>query len=88
MWSDVLAIFMDAAQHGMQCQVATGFSTVVSCSDFAGFSSDYFQRKVGSFFNQVTINGKFTRFYILNQHHSKSEINFCRNHVVDFRTCM
>ena len=31
---------------GMHCRVATGFSTVVSCSDFTGFSSYYFQRKV------------------------------------------
>ena len=31
---------------GMHCRVATEFSTVVSRSDFTGFSSDNFQRKV------------------------------------------
>ena len=30
---------------GMHCKVATGFSTVVSCSDFTGFSY-CFQRKL------------------------------------------
>ena len=33
----------------MQCRVAASFSTAVSCSDFTGFSSDHFQREVGSF---------------------------------------
>ena len=31
---------------GMHCRVATEFSTVVACSDFTGFSSDDFKRKV------------------------------------------
>ena len=80
---------MNAAQCGMQCQVATGFFIVVSCSDFTGFSSDYFQRKVGLFSTKlsVTVNGSLSRFYILNQPNSKSEINFCGNHVVDFSAC-
>ena len=53
---------------GTQCRVATGFPTIVSCSDFTGFSSDYFQCKVGSFQTKlsVAVNGS---------HDSKSEIN-------------
>ena len=41
---------------------------VVSCSDFTGFSSDYFQCKVGLFSTKlsITINGSLSRFYILN----------------------
>ena len=41
---------MNAAQRGMQRQVATDLSTIVPCSDFTGFSSDYFQHKVGLYF--------------------------------------
>ena len=41
---------------------------IVSCSDFTGFSSDYFQRKVGLLSTKlsVTVNGSLSRFYILN----------------------
>ena len=65
---------------GMQCRVATSFSTVVSRSDFAAFSSHYFQREVGSFQTKlsVVINGSCD---------SKLEINFCRNHMVDLHAC-
>ena len=38
---------------GMQCRVATSFSIVVS--DFTGFSSDYFQRKVCSFQTKLSV---------------------------------
>ena len=55
---------------GMYCRVATGFSTVVSCSDFTGFFSDYFQRKVGSFQTKAIM--------------SHTTPNNQRNHVVDF----
>ena len=53
-----------------------------------GFSSDYFQHKVGSF--QTKLSGSFqTKLSVAIDwsHDSKSEINFCRNHVVDFCTC-
>ena len=66
---------------GMQCRVVTGFSSSVSCSDFTGFSSDYFQCEVGSFQTKLSVA-------INKSHDSKSEINFCHNHVVDFNTCV
>ena len=40
---------------GMQCCVATGLSTVVSCSDLTGFSSDYFQDEVGLFSPKLSV---------------------------------
>ena len=52
---------------GTQCRVATGFSTIVSCSDFTGFSSDYFQHKIGSFQTKLSVA-------VNESHDSKSEI--------------
>ena len=53
--------------------------TAVSCSDFTGFSSDYFQREVGSFQAKLSV--------AVNAMTQKLEINFCHNHVVDFCEC-
>ena len=46
---------------GLYGQVATGFSTIMACSDFTAFSSDYFQRKVGSFQTKLIVAGHTTQ---------------------------